>query len=197
MTYIRGDKEYLLTENLKYWRYRLYVLPLAMYQPYTKKILDGSSDRCDIYPPSLSGHSQYNPVDLVESFMKFVETCINGAGKGLRRTSPSEKAKANKVKASSVQPQDKKTTSPGGPGTGGQSEFRVRSATTAMMDRSKLMNRRPLQTSKRVRHESGGGAGRLNLMPTSPQPQNPEVITTPSSGSRGNDAETASVRYGL
>ena len=68
-----------------------------MYQPYTKKILDGSSDRCDIYPPSLSGHSQYNPVDLVESFMKFVETCINGAGKGLRRASPSEKAKANKL----------------------------------------------------------------------------------------------------
>ena len=33
----RGDKEYLLTENLKYWRYRLYVLPLAMYQPYTKR----------------------------------------------------------------------------------------------------------------------------------------------------------------
>ena len=53
----RGDKEYLLTENLKYWRYRLYVLPLAMYQPYTKKILedDTGTGRCDIYPSPTNG----------------------------------------------------------------------------------------------------------------------------------------------
>ena len=97
------------------------------------RILDGTSDRCDIYPCSSNGYAMpgnsghYNPVELVESFVKFVETCING----LRRSTP----KPVKVKASSVQPPEvTKAKSPNN-SSNPNPEFRGRSATTAMFDR--------------------------------------------------------------
>ena len=70
----QGDKEYLLTDNLKYWRVRLYVLPLSFYIPYTRQIADRTSQFCDIYPTS--SELQYD-ADLTEGFLRFVETCMN------------------------------------------------------------------------------------------------------------------------
>jgi hypothetical protein len=45
----RGDKEFVLTESLKYWRFRLYALPMNQFQQITKKILDGESKHGNIY----------------------------------------------------------------------------------------------------------------------------------------------------
>lgn len=70
----RGDKEFLLTENLKYWRFRTYALPLMPYLPYTRKIVDGQTDRCDIYNPCMSSDQK---VELTENFARFAELCLN------------------------------------------------------------------------------------------------------------------------
>jgi len=70
----RGDQDYYLSESLKYWRYRLYVLPLKQFLPYTKSISEGPQDmRCDIYQKI----SLEDRVNLAEGFMRFIETCIN------------------------------------------------------------------------------------------------------------------------
>lgn len=45
----RGDKEFVLTETLKYWRFRLYAVPMNQFQPFTKKILEGESEYGNIY----------------------------------------------------------------------------------------------------------------------------------------------------
>lgn len=68
----RGDFELSLTENLKYWRYRTYLLPKE--NPAMKKILEGKSALCDIYtevPPSESWKQQ------IEDFLRFVERDLN------------------------------------------------------------------------------------------------------------------------
>ena len=70
----QGDKEYLLTDNLKYWRVRMYVLPLNFYVPHSRQIMDGTSQSCDIYPTS--SEIEYDN-DLTEGFLRFVETCLN------------------------------------------------------------------------------------------------------------------------
>nr|CAD7570654.1 unnamed protein product [Timema californicum] len=84
----RGDTDFQLAEAQKYWRFRMYLLPLN--HVATKKILEGA-DHCDIYTPLSSeelGH-------LVEGFLRFLETYINrnkrpGTTKILRTsTSPS------------------------------------------------------------------------------------------------------------
>nr|CAD7428224.1 unnamed protein product [Timema monikensis] len=66
----RGDTDFQLAEAQKYWRFRMYLLPLN--HVATKKILEGA-DHCDIYTPLSSeelGH-------LVEGFLRFLETYIN------------------------------------------------------------------------------------------------------------------------
>lgn len=46
----RGDKDFTLTENLEHWRFRMYVLPLQPFTPFTNQIKYGPPDcRCDIY----------------------------------------------------------------------------------------------------------------------------------------------------
>ncbi|XP_055373672.1 GATOR complex protein Iml1 isoform X2 [Condylostylus longicornis] len=67
----RGDTDYPLFDALKYWRYRMYLLPkehLAM-----KKILEGGSQRCDIYTEI----SNEDPKQQIEEFIKFLETHLN------------------------------------------------------------------------------------------------------------------------
>jgi len=70
----RGDQDFVLAENLKYWRFRLYVLPVKPYVPFTNQIKDGPQEcRCDIYKkPSAEEY-----VNLAEGFLRFVETCLN------------------------------------------------------------------------------------------------------------------------
>ena len=63
----RGDQDFGLAENLKYWRFRMYVLPLRPYVPFTRQILEGPSDmRCDIYIRPTP--EEY--VNLAEGFMR-------------------------------------------------------------------------------------------------------------------------------
>ncbi|XP_020718140.1 GATOR complex protein DEPDC5 isoform X3 [Ceratitis capitata] len=67
----RGDRDYSLMESLKYWRYRMYLLPtdnLAM-----KKIIEYGSQRCDIY----TDLAVDNTKKQVEDFMRFMEVHIN------------------------------------------------------------------------------------------------------------------------
>ncbi|XP_049833121.1 GATOR complex protein Iml1 isoform X2 [Schistocerca gregaria] len=66
----RGDVDFALVEALKYWRFRVYLLPLN--HQATKKILDGA-ENCDIYAP-LSTEEQGH---FVEGFLRFIETWVN------------------------------------------------------------------------------------------------------------------------
>ena len=58
---------FVLAENLKYWRFRLYVLPVKPYIPCTNQNkVSPMVCRCDIYKkPTAKG------------FLRFVETCLN------------------------------------------------------------------------------------------------------------------------
>ena len=69
----RGDhyEDYELSENLKYWRFRMYILPLKPFIPYTSSIRDGPpTGRCDLYKKPLP--EEY--VNLAEGFMRFTKT---------------------------------------------------------------------------------------------------------------------------
>ncbi|XP_074113588.1 GATOR complex protein Iml1 isoform X5 [Cotesia typhae] len=66
----RGDTDFSLVEALKYWRFRMFLLPST--NAATKKILEGST-RCDIYTPlSPSEQSQ-----LMDGFLRFIEGWLN------------------------------------------------------------------------------------------------------------------------
>jgi hypothetical protein len=70
----RGNQDYYLSESLKYWRYRMYVLPSKPFLPFTKAIVDGPQDmRCDIYTRVFLEER----VCLAEGFLRFIETCLN------------------------------------------------------------------------------------------------------------------------
>lgn len=63
----RGDQDFGLAENLKYWRSRMYVLPLKPFVPFTTSIRDGpASMRCDVYKKPTA--EEY--VNLAEGFMR-------------------------------------------------------------------------------------------------------------------------------
>ncbi|KAK9511936.1 hypothetical protein O3M35_000495 [Rhynocoris fuscipes] len=66
----RGDTDFPLIESLKYWRFRVYLLPFC--QSGTKKILEGSQ-HCDVYQP-LTVEEQKT---LTENFVKYIETWVN------------------------------------------------------------------------------------------------------------------------
>ncbi|XP_048522891.1 GATOR complex protein Iml1 [Dendroctonus ponderosae] len=69
-----GDTtDFVLVDALKYWRFRVYVLPLhSSEKESTKKIVEGAA-RCDIYAPlNRDDHNQ-----MVEGFLKFIETAVN------------------------------------------------------------------------------------------------------------------------
>ncbi|KAG5888099.1 hypothetical protein JTB14_021899 [Gonioctena quinquepunctata] len=65
-----GDTEFVLVDALKYWRFRVYLLPLN--NSATKKIIEGS-DHCDIYQVQTNSDHQ----QMVEGLMKFIETSVN------------------------------------------------------------------------------------------------------------------------
>ena len=65
----RGDQDFVLAENLKYWRFRLYVLPLKPFIPFTNQIKESPTVcRCDIYK---------KPTAEEYVNLRFVETCLN------------------------------------------------------------------------------------------------------------------------
>ncbi|CAG7725373.1 unnamed protein product [Allacma fusca] len=85
----RGDQDFALIETLKYWRFRMFLLPT--FQGAAKKILE-TSDHCNVYTPL----TDEEKAGLVDGFLKFIETCINrirrpnnSAKKGGRNTNVS------------------------------------------------------------------------------------------------------------
>ncbi|XP_046389719.1 GATOR complex protein Iml1 isoform X2 [Ischnura elegans] len=82
----RGDTDFALGHTLKYWRFRVYLLPIALQA--TKKILDGS-EHCDLYGP-LCLEEQCH---MVEGFLKFMETWVNK----IRRINASKKQRSPAV----------------------------------------------------------------------------------------------------
>ncbi|KAJ6644516.1 GATOR complex protein Iml1 [Pseudolycoriella hygida] len=69
----RGDADYPLQENLKYWRHRMYLLPKE--HPAFKKILESSSAsiHCDIFVEN----STETPKQIIDDFKNFSESYLN------------------------------------------------------------------------------------------------------------------------
>ncbi|KAJ8683106.1 hypothetical protein QAD02_018898 [Eretmocerus hayati] len=66
----RGDTDFALVDALKYWRFRVFLLPLQ--NQATRKILEGSP-HCDIYtPPTPAEQTQ-----LMDGFLRFIEGWLN------------------------------------------------------------------------------------------------------------------------
>lgn len=61
---------FLDSQALKYWRFRMFLLPLN--NVATRRILEGSS-RCDIYTPP-TNHEQ---AQLMDGFLRFIEGYLN------------------------------------------------------------------------------------------------------------------------
>ena len=89
----RGDHEdYKLSENLKYWRFRMYILPLKPFVPYTSIIRDGpQGGRCDLYKKP--GPDEY--VNLAEGFMRFIETSMNKIKRSVSNVTDRRKSRCN------------------------------------------------------------------------------------------------------
>ncbi|CRL03427.1 CLUMA_CG016236, isoform B [Clunio marinus] len=68
----RGDTDFMLQESLKYWRYRMYLLPKD--DPIMKRIIDENTEHCDVY---IRENSQLLVKQQVEEFLRFVETHLN------------------------------------------------------------------------------------------------------------------------
>ncbi|XP_043495454.1 GATOR complex protein Iml1 isoform X3 [Polistes fuscatus] len=66
----RGHTDFALVETLKYWRFRVFLLPMNNFA--TRKILEGSS-KCDIYTPA----SAAEQASLMDGFLRFIEGWLN------------------------------------------------------------------------------------------------------------------------
>ncbi|XP_015177814.1 PREDICTED: DEP domain-containing protein 5 isoform X2 [Polistes dominula] len=66
----RGHTDFSLVETLKYWRFRVFLLPMNNFA--TRKILEGSS-KCDIYTPA----SAAEQASLMDGFLRFIEGWLN------------------------------------------------------------------------------------------------------------------------
>ncbi|XP_050487982.1 GATOR complex protein Iml1 isoform X2 [Bombus huntii] len=75
----RGHTDFALVEALKYWRFRVFLLPL--HNSATRKFLEGSS-RCDIYTPLTTSEQ----VSLLDGFLRFIELWPNK----IRRPNPNK-----------------------------------------------------------------------------------------------------------
>jgi len=162
----RGDQEYSLSESLKYWRYRLYVLPLKPFLPHTLNIVKGpNNQRCDIYPLV----SLEDRVNLADGFMRFIETYMN---KIKRPTSLAPEKPSVKVRSYTMAGELKP------PGSIDRSKFRERLGSTKAGERDRTKSGPPKQL-ERCRTESGGRKDLESLKPL--------VLNQPSlSGSQEN-----------
>uniref|UniRef100_A0A182MHG8 DEPDC5 C-terminal domain-containing protein n=1 Tax=Anopheles culicifacies TaxID=139723 RepID=A0A182MHG8_9DIPT len=80
----RGDTDYPLHENMKYWRHRMYLLPKE--DPAMKKILDGTVRRCDIYQEDSPFPSDRQ---ICNDFVRFVEAHLNK----IKKLQPAKKSR--------------------------------------------------------------------------------------------------------
>ncbi|KAG8334592.1 GATOR complex protein depdc5 [Homalodisca vitripennis] len=66
----RGDSDFALVDSLKYWRFRVYILPVSTVS--TRKILEGS-EYCDLYSPLTQEEQEL----ISDNYLRFIETWIN------------------------------------------------------------------------------------------------------------------------
>uniref|UniRef100_A0A1Y1KCF9 DEP domain-containing protein n=3 Tax=Photinus pyralis TaxID=7054 RepID=A0A1Y1KCF9_PHOPY len=66
----RGDTDFVLVDALKFWRFKVYLLPTN--NAATKRIIEGAK-HCDIYTPLTN--ADYNQIN--EGFLKFIEVVVN------------------------------------------------------------------------------------------------------------------------
>ena len=178
----RGDQDFVLAENLKYWRSRMYVLPLRPYVPFTTSIRDRPADmRCDVYKRPTP--EEY--VNLAEGFMRlnistvapehsiiihfnlrFVETCLNKIKRPTSNAPDRRKSRCMTMASGDLK----------GPGRS-LGEFRSRVGSSSghglsrpLIDKAAIRDRvvsGPVHGGqdggRRLRTESGGGRGRLEL----------------------------------
>ena len=117
----RGDREYVLRESLKYWRYRLMAIPLNHYVKTTKKIMENVNNEdfwCDIYEPFAGKDTDAN---MTKGFTRFLELYLNRI-----KRSPIINPKQNQLKT------------PQRPSSG----LREHRANTISVDRSQLVHSR-------------------------------------------------------
>jgi len=185
----RGDQEdFTLAENLKHWRFRIYVLPLKPFIPFTNQIKDSPSDsrcRCDIYKKPTTEEN----VNLAEGFLRFVETCLN---KIKRPNSVSTDIYRRKSRCATMAVGDLKP-----PGSMRGSMFRERvgssSHTRPVVDRARdRVVSGPVTThTERKRTESGSGV--KGMEPLRPLTQ---TITTLDMGGAGSQDSVFGVSGG-
>uniref|UniRef100_A0ABK9MU85 DEP domain-containing protein n=1 Tax=Glossina morsitans morsitans TaxID=37546 RepID=A0ABK9MU85_GLOMM len=78
----RGDIDYPLMESLKYWRYRMYLLPKE--NKAMNKIIDNGCQYCDVY----TDLALDNTKQQIDEFMRFMELHINKLKRRKTRDSP-------------------------------------------------------------------------------------------------------------
>uniref|UniRef100_A0A1B6F1V2 DEP domain-containing protein n=1 Tax=Cuerna arida TaxID=1464854 RepID=A0A1B6F1V2_9HEMI len=66
----RGDSDFALSDSLKYWRFRVYILPVSTIS--TRRILEGS-EYCDLYSPLTQEEQEH----ISDNYLRFIETWIN------------------------------------------------------------------------------------------------------------------------
>ncbi len=130
----KGDREFLLTENLKYWRFRLVAIPLNLYSKFNKKIMESAhnpDEPCDIYDVN---YDQAIKADLQKMFLRFIEVCLNRIRKPVTSLHKRPMAMNPELRQLTTQKSS--------------SGMREQRANTISIDRSQLLQKR--------RHPSGG-----------------------------------------
>ncbi|XP_021953845.1 GATOR complex protein Iml1 isoform X3 [Folsomia candida] len=129
----RGDTDFALTENLKYWRFRMFILPIN--QVVLKRLMgEGVSPECNIYEPLKLEEKRSH----IQEFLKFIETCINR----IRRPNTSI-------------PKGPRGASGGSVSSMGSGSFRERVNSNQLPDRPRIRSGSKL--AEKQRHESASG----------------------------------------
>ncbi|XP_057663602.1 GATOR complex protein Iml1 isoform X2 [Diorhabda carinulata] len=137
-----GDTEFVLVDALKYWRFRVYLIPLN--NPGTRKIVDGS-EYCDIYQMQSSSEHQ----QMVDGLIKFIDTAVNK----IRRSTLAKKPRMS-LNISSIPPpaQPRRNSMSSFQTIGSSSPFRERLGSNRLSDRP-----RPRSGSKVERNRISQG----------------------------------------
>ncbi|KAM7355221.1 GATOR complex protein Iml1 isoform 4-T4 [Cochliomyia hominivorax] len=78
----RGDTDYPLMESLKFWRFRMYLLPKE--NKAMNKIIDHGCQHCDVF----TDNAMDNTKQQIDDFMRFVELHLNKLKRRKARDSP-------------------------------------------------------------------------------------------------------------
>jgi len=146
----RGDQDFAMTEGQKYWRFRMYALPLNPFVQMTKKLMEGPlAMRCDIY----ENPGPEDEVNLVAGFLKFVETCMNKIRRPVSACTNDNAYRQRKTQRSHTMVTGELKP----PGPMARSMFRERLGSNKGMERGRdrTVSGPPIKAVERSRTESG------------------------------------------